>query len=284
MIIKKERQDYKNKKNFHKLLLLYLIHSFKNKIKKLFNAFNCTIISNSLYKQFLKDAKSVRDSNFLLHLKNKKLTKYLEESNSELRQDLFVLNELNFKKKGFFVEFGAGNGFDLSNTLLLENKFSWRGILSEPAKIFHQQLKKRKCNINTDALYLRDNLNLTFNENTFYPSLSTINKFSNSDGHFTTRLFNSKKYQVNTISLNSLLKKYNAPKIIDYLSIDTEGSEYEILNAFDFSSYQFRVITCEHNNTLNRNKIYKLLLKKGYVRKFINISAYDDWYVKKTIV
>jgi len=237
-----------------------------------------------LYKQFLKNAKFVRDSKTLLHLKNKKLTKYLEESNSELRQDLFVLNELKFKKNLYFVEIGAGNGFDYSNTLLLENKFNWRGILSEPARIFHKQIKKRKCNISTEAVYSRDNIQLIFNECTIYPTLSTINKFTNFDDHFTNRLLYSKKYHINTISLNSLLKKYNAPTIIDYLSIDTEGSEYEILSAFDFSEYQFRVITCEHNYTFNRNKIYKLLKKKGYARKFTDISLHDDWYVKKTII
>jgi len=281
MAKKTSSKDFK-KTNWNKLLLLYLMRSFKNVIKKLFSIFDYTIIHISLYKKFLKDSKSEQDRKFVIRLKNERLTKYLAQSNSELKQDLFVLNELKFKKKLFFVEFGAGNGFDYSNTLLLEDKFNWRGILSEPAKIFHKQIKKRKCYINTDAVYSKDNIQLIFNENTYFPTLSTINKFINSDEHFITRLFNSKKYQVNTISLNSLLKKYNAPRIIDYLSIDTEGSEYEILYAFDFSKYKFRVITCEHNNTLNRNKIYKLLKKNGYQRKFTDISGYDDWYVKKS--
>ena len=67
-----------------------------------------------------------------------------------------------------------------------------------------------------------------------------------------------RKYKVPTISLLDLLDIHNAPKFIDYLSIDTEGSEYEILNAFDFNKYKFRVITCEHNFTPMREKIYKL--------------------------
>ena len=68
-----------------------------------------------------------------------------------------------------------------------------------------------------------------------------------------------------------MLIKYNAPKLIDYLSIDTEGSEFEILKNFDFNNFKFRVITCEHNFSDNREKIYKLLTDNGYIRKFVKI-------------
>ena len=70
-----------------------------------------------------------------------------------------------------------------------------------------------------------------------------------------------------------------APKIIDYLSIDTEGSEYEILKNFDFKSYKLKVITCEHNYNENREKIYNLLSDNGYKRKLTKISKFEDWYI-----
>ena len=63
--------------------------------------------------------------------------------------------------------------------------------------------------------------------------------------------------------------------------MDTEGSEYEILSAFNFDKYKFRVITFEHNFTDNREKIFKLLTDKVYVRKNMDISRFDDWYVLK---
>ena len=63
----------------------------------------------------------------------------------------------------------------------------------------------------------------------------------------------NKLNKVETISLNDLLKKFNAPKYIDYLSIDTEGSEFEILSSLDFSKY-ISVITCEHNYSSKRKK------------------------------
>lgn len=80
------------------------------------------------------------------------------------------------------------------------------------------------------------------------------------------------------MSLNDLLKTHNAPADIDFLSIDTEGSEFEILAALDFTRYRFKVIVCEHNYTPNREKIHSLLVSKGYVRKYTNVSQFDDWY------
>jgi hypothetical protein len=76
------------------------------------------------------------------------------------------------------------------------------------------------------------------------------------------------------------LKKYNAPKDIDYISLDTEGSEVNILEAFDFSQYKVKFFTVEHNEKeVNRQKICDLLTSKGYDRVLKNISNWDDFYV-----
>jgi len=88
------------------------------------------------------------------------------------------------------------------------------------------------------------------------------------------------QYLVETVSLNNVLEHHKAPKTIDYLSIDTEGSEFQILQALDFDAWTFRVITVEHNYTDQRSKIYELLTRNGYKRVLENISYMDDWYVK----
>lgn len=205
----------------------------------------------------------------------------LEKSKSQLRQDLFVLWALKYKREGYFVEFGACDGIDISNTFLLEKEFSWRGILAEPAKTWHQKLRENRPNASIEELCVWKDTNslLTFNE-TDSIHLSTVDIYSDSDLHSKKRE-KGEKYQVQTISLNDLLKKHNSPKHIDYLSIDTEGSEFEILNSLDFSTYSFSVITCEHNYTAQREKIYNLLTQNGYIRKFKNISKWDDWYLKE---
>lgn len=252
-------------KNFIDLLLSYL--NIKVTKKSSFDI----LISYAKDSQLLQLLKAI-NSNYRSDFIN-----YINDSKSELGQDLFVLSELKFKKKGFFVEFGATNGIDSSNTYLLEKNFNWNGILAEPAKIFHEQLKSnRKSQIDKSCIWNKTGEILNFSE-TKVASLSTISSFSNCDAHTKSRK-KSSSYLVETISLEDLLKKFNAPNIIDYLSIDTEGSEFEILNNFNFNKYKFRIITCEHNGTLNREKIYDLLIRNGYKRKFVQLSKYDDWY------
>jgi FkbM family methyltransferase len=207
------------------------------------------------------------------------LVKLLRASKSQLHQDLFALAELGMKREGFFVEFGATNGVVLSNTYLLETQFGWKGILAEPAAHWHKALKSnRHCAIETTCVWRESNAILEFNEVASEKELSTLSALNSSDIHAQERK-KGRTYPVKTISLADLLDKFDAPKIVDYLSIDTEGSEYEILSAFDFARHQFRVITCEHNFTPQREKIHALLTAHGYVRKFEQFSQCDDWYV-----
>jgi FkbM family methyltransferase len=202
----------------------------------------------------------------------------LKKSRAQFRQDLFVLSELQFKRNGFFVEFGATDGVNLSNTWLLEKEFDWTGILAEPARCWHEELiGNRTAHIEPKCVWGETGTLMTFNE-VEVAELSTIDSFSAVDFHEKRRLAGH-TYEVETICLNDLLEKYQAPRRIDYLSIDTEGSELEILRHFDFGRYQCSVISCEHNFTAARDDIYRLLSGHGYVRKYPEISKVDDWYV-----
>jgi FkbM family methyltransferase len=200
-------------------------------------------------------------------------------SRSQLGQDLFALTEVGFKTNGYFVEFGATNGVDGSNSWLLEKQFAWSGVVAEPARCWHRQLQmNRSCIIETDCVWHESNSVLTFNEADL-GEYSTIDTYTASDLHSQNRV-TGKRYDVKTISLEDLLEKHGAPREIDYLSIDTEGSEYDILSCFNFDKYQFRVITCEHNFTPARDKIHDLLTRNGYRRKHRYGSIFDGWYVK----
>jgi FkbM family methyltransferase len=211
------------------------------------------------------------------------LLKGLPGSQSQLRQDLFVLAELRLRRNGYFVEFGATNGLLFSNTFLLEKQFGWSGILAEPGKFWHETLRaNRSCHIETDCVWRDSTSTLRFKQIAEEPELSTIDAYASND-HLANSRRHGSFYDVKTISLNDLLAKFGAPKEIDYLSIDTEGSEYEILSAFDFTKHQFRIITCEHNFTADRAKIFSLLSKYGYRRKFEHLSRFDDWYVRDDV-
>ena len=134
----------------------------------------------------------------------------IELCRSQSGQDLFVLSELKFKKNGYFVEFGATNGIDLSNSYILEKEFGWNGIVAEPARVWHKALRQnRTCHIETKCVFSKSGEQVEFN-GTEIGELSTIKTFSNVDHHRKLRQ-SGKIYKVETISLMDLLDKFPPP-------------------------------------------------------------------------
>lgn len=218
------------------------------------------------------------------------LANLMPESKSQLGQDLFVVSKLNIPTDAhFFVEFGATDGVTLSNTHLLEKHFHWKGILAEPAQVWHQRLlNNRNCAIDKRCVTNISGSHVNFLEvqdlggdSSSYPELSCIADYAdNGDWASSIRKDNAESYTVETVSLNDLLRFHNAPKEIGYLSIDTEGSELAILEAFDFDGYKIHIITVEHNYKDDiRSGIYNLLKHHGYTRVLEDVSQWDDWYV-----
>jgi FkbM family methyltransferase len=194
---------------------------------------------------------------------------------SQNNQDKLALEILG-NEPNYFVEFGADDGITNSNTYTLEKYYGWSGILAEPSIYSHEKLfNNRSCNIETNCVYYESGLEINFTE--VGNGLSAITKYADKDSWAQTRAGGT-IYKVKTISLKDMLDKYKAPSEIGYLSIDTEGSEYDILNAYDFSR-MFKLITVEHNYTEQREKIYELLIQKGYRRIYEDVSQWDDWYV-----
>lgn len=203
----------------------------------------------------------------------------ISHAKSQIGQDILALCVNGLKRDGFFVEFGATDGVELSNTFVLEKEFGWTGILSEPGNIWHKDLvKNRNCFIDTRCVWSQSDELIDFAQaSTAW--LSTVVDFQDSDLHADARA-NSLVYQVKTVSLRDLLRTYNAPLEIDFLSIDTEGSEYSILRGFDFGEYRFNLICVEHNYTSSRDKLFDLLGRNGYKRVYTELSKFDDWYVR----
>lgn len=257
------------------------VNRMRNIINNCLKKFDLKLMRHSNYEDLFNEATHQTSFSIAQRIRPELLPTYFEnitESQSQLGQDLLVLSQLDFKKRGYFVEFGATDGITLSNSYLLEKKFGWQGILSEPAKKWHGNLiENRSAHISFDCVWKESEKEISFNE-TLTGEFSTIDEFSASDIHASSRK-QGRIYNVKTISLNDLLDQYNAPKTIDYLSIDTEGSEFEILNSFDFNQYKFRVITCEHNYSPYREKIFSLLTKNKYKKIHEDISKFDDWYV-----
>jgi FkbM family methyltransferase len=198
---------------------------------------------------------------------------------SQLGQDLLAYIFSNQKHGGFFVEFGATNGIDLSNSYFLEKFKGWQGILAEPGKVWHNSLRNnRKCALDNRAVWSETGVHVSFLE-ADVPELSTFSRFESNDFHERT----GKQYLVTTVSLNDLLEQHGAPKKINFISIDTEGSEFEILRGFRFDQYKFDFLAIEHNFNSNRERIKSTLEKHGYIRVLEKFSSFDDWYVSQEV-
>lgn len=229
----------------------------------------------------LRRLSSVERSNPAIHFL-RYCTANLALTRAQWFQDLFVLFMLGNRREGFYVEFGACDGVKLSNTLLLE-KLGWNGILAEPARGWHDALiRNRKAIIDRRCVYAESGRQVEFSE-TAVKVLSTITTFAQGDTHAGLRK-DAELYSVETVSLIDLLAEHNAPKHIDFISVDTEGSELAILERFDFSRHAVDVWTVEHNFTENRDKIRQLMKDKGYENVFPALSDVDDWFVSKAVL
>jgi len=209
---------------------------------------------------------------------------------SQLFQDAFAAFIVGNVFDKTFLEFGATDGFDLSNSYMLENSLGWTGVLAEPSPQWHKQLKINRPNtsIITDCIWKCSSEKLDF----FVSDvgvLSTLSAYVMSDlssmpGNTSERIKNGKMVEVQSISLNDVMKKDFNGRAPSYLSIDTEGSEYEILNSLDFDKYRPIVFTIEHNFSNLEIKIDKLMSSNGYGRVFKNLTSFDAWYVRSDVL
>lgn len=162
------------------------------------------------------------------------------------RQDEWVLQ--NSTKPGYFVEVGAHDGLRHSNTIQLE-QHGWTGLLVEPnPELYAQCVKNRpNCRVISQAVTYGEGLltnTASFILGDAYGGLVQYMRHEWLKGHLER---GHQRIQVPVTTLTKLLDECQAPRQIDYLSLDTEGSEYAILKQFveDGEPYHIRLITVE---------------------------------------
>jgi FkbM family methyltransferase len=202
---------------------------------------------------------------------------------SQYGQDQFV-NEKFFhnKKNGFFVDIGAHDGITLSNTYFFEKKLSWNGICIEPIPNVFSQLRNNRGCICIQGAISTTNQPAEFLKISGYSEMLSglIDKYdprhiNRIDKELNAYGGNSETIQVQCYKLNDLLDINNI-QYIDYLSIDTEGGEFDILQTIDFDRFNISVIDVENN--YNDDRIRVFLEGKGY--KFITRIKCDEIYSK----
>jgi FkbM family methyltransferase len=204
----------------------------------------------------------------------------MEKSYSQLNQDIECLKFYKNMPNGYYVDVGANDGISLSNTYILEKKYGWKGICMEPMPSVFEKLVSERPNaicINK-AGFSESGKIVQFDEIVNSPMLSGISKFNTNYNN----IYSKNTLSVETITLTDALNAANSPAFIHYLSLDTEGSEYEILKGIDFNKYTFGLIDLEHNfKEPNRTQIREYLKERGY--NFVKENKWDDVYVHRSL-
>jgi FkbM family methyltransferase len=189
------------------------------------------------------------------------------------------------RRDGYFVDIGAHDGVTFSNSKFFE-ELGWSGVCVEPNPSVFKKLKENrtsstKCVMKAVSKEKKED-NFTFiekindeNDNLnmlggltdrFTPNgITSINKIEKDPLYRTTQI------KVNTDIFSNIITN----REIDYLSIDTEGNELDILQTIDFNDYRIKMITVENNNY--NNTIQDYLVPKNY--KFITRLGCDELYI-----
>lgn len=193
----------------------------------------------------------------------------IEGGSGACGQDRFVHELLDLKKNGVFVDIGANDGVTISNTAYLEFEHDWTGVAVEPIPSVFQKLQSnRECQVINACITPKSGLQKFLEMVGGADMLSTL--AVNNNGLTARRLRKNAKrqgariveYEVECLTFSSVMEDCGIREI-DFLSVDTEGGELEILQSIDFAKNPVKVISVENNfYTL---EIREFLEKQGFL-------------------
>ena len=201
-----------------------------------------------------------------LYYRNKAYKK--RASYSQNQEDLFINDYFKNIDNGFYLDIGCYHPIKYSNTALLYNR-GWQGInidMNQTSIDLFNILRKKDKNI--CATISSSNKEVTQYIDHLYSPVNTIDKnFSQViSKKFQTKPFSEKKIFTNTFT--EIVKKYEIQIIkIDFLNIDVEGHDYEVLKGIDLLNIKPKIICIEvdnHEKNLSNEKIKNYLIKLNY--------------------
>jgi FkbM family methyltransferase len=201
---------------------------------------------------------------------------------SQSSQDTFLLNQyFSTKTNGFYVDIGANNGITASNTKIFEDR-GWNGICIEPNPIIFAELEKNRKSKNYQVCISNlDKEVVDFCQIDGYAEmLSGIVELY--DERHKQRILNEQKHyggnrqkiQVKNYKFSELI----TVPFIDYLSIDTEGSELDVLQSIDYTKTKIHIITVENNYETIEFQNYLRQYNFKYVTKLGADEVYENTF------
>lgn len=192
---------------------------------------------------------------------------------SQDRQDSYLEN-IVFKghNNGFYVDVGAHDGITFSNSYFFDKERNWKGICIEPLpEVYNKLCKNRNNSINLNLAIDKKNDIVNFVCNNGYTEMLSgiqdyldhrhINRI-NTENALTGAKTNI--IQVTTKPLKDIFLE-NKINHVNYLSIDVEGAEKQVIESIDFDQVFIDVIGFENNYSDVSQPIINYLKSKGYL-------------------
>lgn len=205
-----------------------------------------------------------------------KMFKY--DGNSQFGQDIFIWKIIfNCCKEGFFLDIGGNDPIHINNTYLFEQK-GWKGLAFEPIKELQMKwdnVRKTEC-LNLAIGDCDNELEFTELKYDAFSGMSTAISFDDEQV--------KSKYVVQQKTLTSVLKERKISKV-DFMSVDVEGYEMNVLKGIDFSQIDISCICIENNREGDDRADMELrsyLISKGY--RLIARLTIDDVFVKEDFI
>lgn len=239
------RQGYEEKKKALKIYLLAL-----DKVPNNQDGDKPYVIRGIIRKRIWDCEKSINNNNFF----------FSECGQDKIIKDTFFKNQ----EDGFFVEIGAFDGLQGSNCYHFEKFMNWKGIAIEASPTQFNKLKKnRNCQLHNVALSSIKKEVEFYEVIEGFTQMSGINNTNYQDSF--NRIINKSKSKINKIKTHSTVFSEIIPnnQIIDLLSIDIEGNEFEVLSSINYNIYQIKVIILE-NNIPEKLNYLKFFSEKNY--------------------
>ena len=195
----------------------------------------------------------------------------LQKAHGEMQQDLWIaLSVMPGKRDGYYVDVGSSDGVVSSNTKLLDD-MGWKGICIDP---FPTNMGSRTCQVVRQPVSSVGGKKVSFRAAAWMGGITDTMGV----GAQTPKVLQAPLVELTTTTLDEVLEKAQAPKHIDFMSIDVEGGEFEALRGLSLDKYQVEAFAIEHNfEQPKREAIRQLLESRGYTR--VRSWAEDDWYL-----
>jgi FkbM family methyltransferase len=199
-------------------------------------------------------------------------------SYSQFGEDIYMNTLFPENYKGVCVEVGAYDGITDSNTLFFEKK-GWSCLCIEPIPSQYENCKAIRKNAINCAISDSNKEDIPF----YICNINNNNESAMSSLEPDIRLIESHMHMINKVleinvkcrTLTSVLDEANFPNVIDFISIDTENTELNVLKGFDFSKYSVKYFIIENN--FNEPACEDYLKQFGYI-KLKRIAVNDIFY------